>query len=72
MILSTAVNLMAVTVYRLHSGSGAGSLQWQAWQIVNLVGAPLVAVMFLTAWIDDLARWAHARHETSSDYRGSR
>jgi len=29
----------------------------EAWQVINLVGAPLLALLFVTPVIDDLKEW---------------
>ena len=40
-----------------HAGGGTGGVQIQLWQIINLVGAPLLAVLFARPVIDDLKAW---------------
>ena len=40
-----------------HAAGGTGGMQIQLWQIINLVGAPLLAVLFARPVIDDLKAW---------------
>lgn len=49
-------------------GSGGGGVQIELWQAINLVGAPMLAVLFARPVIDDLVAWFGSR----SDKEGSR
>jgi len=35
----------------------AGGVNLEAWQVINLVGAPLLALLFMAPVIDDLKDW---------------
>jgi hypothetical protein len=41
--------------------SGSGGMQIELWQAINLVGAPLLAVLFAQPVIEDLAAWFGSR-----------
>jgi hypothetical protein len=45
----------------LPSGSSQGELHLELWQIINLIGAPVLALMFLQPVIEDLRAWIRAR-----------
>ena len=64
MILSAII--AAGGAYTVHAAdtSGAGA-QIELWQVINLVGAPLLAVLFARPVIDDLRAWHASRHENS-------
>jgi hypothetical protein len=40
-----------------HPTGGAGSITLEPWQVINLIGAPLLALMFMAPVIDDLKAW---------------
>jgi len=40
-----------------HPGDGSGSVNLEAWQVINLIGAPLLALLFIAPVIDDLKEW---------------
>ena len=40
-----------------HSTSATGGVTLEAWQIINLVGAPLLAILFARPVIDDVRAW---------------
>jgi hypothetical protein len=44
------------------SDSSGPSLE--PWQVINLIGAPLLALIFVGPVIDDLKRWWAARRAT--------
>jgi hypothetical protein len=41
------------------SGANAGP-QLEVWQVINLIGAPMLALLFLGPVIDDLKAWIRA------------
>jgi hypothetical protein len=45
------------------AGVSGGGVQIELWQIINLVGAPLLAVLFARPVIDDLRAWRAAERE---------
>jgi hypothetical protein len=49
----------------INHGTGAdqGSSRLALWQVVNLVGTPLLAILFLPPVIDDLQAWLRWRRE---------
>lgn len=65
----TSTCLMAV----LYAGHAAVINQWSSgsqgtshvalWQVINLVGTPLLAMLFLPPVIDDLQAWLRWRRE---------
>ena len=40
-----------------HGASTAGGVTLEAWQVINLIGAPLLALLFLRPVLDDVAAW---------------
>jgi len=40
-----------------HGASTGGGVTLEAWQVINLVGAPLLALLFLRPVLDDVAAW---------------
>lgn len=52
MILTT---ILALAVS--HAGQTTGGTHIELWQVINLVGAPLLAVLFARPVIDDLRAW---------------
>ena len=40
-----------------HSADRSGGLQIELWQVINLVGAPMLAVLFVRPVIDDVRAW---------------
>ena len=46
-----------------HGGDASGGLQIELWQVINLVGAPMLAVLFARPVIDDLRAWLTAIRE---------
>jgi hypothetical protein len=47
-------------------GAGAGG-HIELWQVINLVGAPILAVLFGRPVIDDLRAWLNSRSEPGAD-----
>ena len=39
------------------ANAGSGGVNLEAWQVINLVGAPLLALVFMAPVIDDLKDW---------------
>ncbi len=50
----------------LTAGRG-GAVNVQPWQLVNLVGAPLAAILLLPPILDDLERWWRGRAEEPAE-----
>jgi hypothetical protein len=40
-----------------HGPSTTGGVTLEAWQVINLIGAPLLALLFLRPVLDDLSAW---------------
>jgi hypothetical protein len=40
-----------------HAAHGSGGIVLEPWQVINLVGAPLLAVIFVKPVIDDVRAW---------------
>lgn len=55
--------ILAAGVYTPHTGDLSGSLQIELWQVINLVGAPLLAVLFARPVIDDIRAWIRSRND---------
>ena len=56
--LTLAAIVAAINAYtgpQVNDASGGVSLE--AWQVINLVGAPLLALLFMAPVIDDLKAW---------------
>ncbi len=69
MSLWSVISLTAFPAFYIQSGADASGSQWELWQLVNLVGAPLVALLFLPVLLEDLARWRRARREVRVNRR---
>jgi len=39
------------------ASDGSGGVSLEVWQVINLVGAPLLALLFMAPVIDDLKDW---------------
>jgi hypothetical protein len=46
-----------------HTGDASGGMQIELWQVINLVGAPLLAVLFARPVIDDVRAWVRSLRE---------
>lgn len=46
--------------------SGAGT-QLALWQVINLIGAPLLAILFARPVVDDLRAWVSSLREGNAD-----
>jgi len=44
------------------TGNGS-SVQIELWQVINLIGAPLLAILFARPVIDDIRAWRASRRE---------
>ena len=44
-----------------HTGGDATGPQLELWQVINLIGAPTLAVMFARPVIDDIKAWLTSR-----------
>ncbi len=42
-------------------GNTATEVHLEPWQVINLIGAPLLAILFLRPVIDDFRAWFRAR-----------
>jgi hypothetical protein len=40
-----------------HGPSSTGGVTLEPWQVINLIGAPLLALLFLRPVLDDVAAW---------------
>ena len=40
-----------------HAANTSGGMQLELWQVINLVGAPLLAILFVRPVIDDVRAW---------------
>ena len=56
-LLPGAIPLNHAAAQTRDSGGGSGGVQIELWQVINLVGAPLLAVLFAQPVIDDLKAW---------------
>ena len=45
-------------------GAGAGSVQIELWQVINLLGVPMLALLFAQPVIDDLKAWISSARDT--------
>jgi hypothetical protein len=43
-----------------HTGDASGGIQLELWQAINLIGAPLLAVLFARPVIDDIRAWVRS------------
>jgi ABC-type arginine/histidine transport system permease subunit len=41
----------------------------EPWQIINLIGAPMLALLFLPTAVDDIRRWIQSLREDSPSSR---
>lgn len=46
-----------------HSDAASTGAQIELWQVINLVGAPLLAILFARPVIDDLRAWLASREK---------
>jgi len=46
-----------------HGASATSGVTLEAWQVINLIGAPLLALLFLRPVIDDVAAWWRSSRE---------
>ena len=51
------------------SSGGQGFTHVALWQVINLVGTPLLAMLFLPPVIDDLLAWLRWRREEQQEQR---
>lgn len=61
--MALLTSVFSVAGQHVSSGS-AGQMHIELWQAINLVGAPLLALMFARPVIDDLKDWWAARRAT--------
>jgi hypothetical protein len=59
-VLAFVTSVFSVTGQHVTSGSG-GKLHIEVWQAINLIGAPLLALLFAGPVIEDLKSWWTAR-----------
>jgi hypothetical protein len=62
LILVTVIAAGGAFASHAADASGGGA-QIELWQVINLVGAPLLAVLFARPVIDDLRAWHASRHD---------
>lgn len=58
-----ATIVFAGGAFATHATGASGAAQIELWQVINLVGAPLLAVLFARPVIDDLRAWHASRRE---------
>jgi hypothetical protein len=46
-----------------HGATSGGGVYLEPWQVINLVGAPLLALLFLRPVVDDLKAWISSIRE---------
>jgi len=49
--------------FAAHTGDTGGGAQIELWQVINLIGAPLLAILFARPVIDDIRAWRASRRE---------
>jgi hypothetical protein len=54
---------MANTFAGPHGATTGGGVYLEPWQVINLVGAPLLALLFLRPVVDDLKAWISSIRE---------
>jgi hypothetical protein len=54
------------------NSGGGGEMHIELWQAINLVGAPVLALLFARPVIEDLREWWAARRATRRESRSSR
>jgi hypothetical protein len=54
---------MANTFAGPHGTTSGGGVYLEPWQVINLVGAPLLALLFLRPVVDDLKAWISSIRE---------
>ena len=51
----------------MNHSSGGGDVHLELWQIINLIGVPMLALIFVQPVIDDVKAWWVARGTTHLD-----
>jgi hypothetical protein len=59
----TAICAALATYPGPHGPSTTGGVTLEAWQVINLIGAPLLALLFLRPVLDDVAAWWRSSRE---------
>ena len=54
-------------VYQHLAAGRGGTVNVQLWQVINLVGGPLAAILLLPAVLDDVEKWWRARAEADQE-----
>ena len=62
LLVTLSSYLPARETVALHAVTGP-PVNIEPWQVINIVGAPLVALAFLPLVVRDLGRWIQARRE---------
>lgn len=62
-LILAAIFAVAGALGGTHTSSEATGPQLELWQVINLVGAPTLAVMFARPVIDDIKAWLTARRD---------
>ena len=57
MLCLTAVYLAILAIVPRHGSTGGGSAELELWQWINLIGTPILMVLFLSAALNDIAKW---------------
>jgi len=58
-----ATRFHAVGSFGLQHGATSGGPSLEPWQVINLVGSVLLALLFLGPVLEDLQSWARARKQ---------
>jgi hypothetical protein len=59
----------ATTFAGPHGTSTPGGVTVEAWQVINLIGAPLLAIMFAQPVVDDVKAWITSLREEQAPRR---
>lgn len=64
-MLHLAATLLATSwnVAVHHASGSAGAVRLEPWQVINLVGSVLLALIFLPPVLEDIQAWLHERNE---------
>lgn len=58
-----ATVIAAGGAFATHASNSGGGAQIELWQVINLIGAPMLAVLFVRPVIDDIRAWHASRRE---------
>lgn len=63
-VLAILTAVVAIAGKHVTQTGGGGDVHLELWQAINLVGAPMLAVIFAQPVVDDLRKWWAARRTT--------